>query len=316
VGLTAAADGKRIVKTRKSGSVLGIAAPLWALVQRFYFLLLILAAIALMTAARIDPVSVDQARARVTDAFAPILSVIARPAAAVANGIEAGRQLLELHAENERLRAENARLLHWQQVALRLEAENRSLRGLLAYRPDPASSFITARVVADPGGAYVRTLVVTAGRRDGVKRGQAAMAGQGLIGRVVQVGEWSSRVLLITDLNARIPVVLENSRQRAMLAGDNADQPRLMYVPRDVQVQPGERVFTSGHGGLFPVGLPVGVVAAPEGAEAEADAAGLRNGPVRVVPMVDLSRLEHVQLVDFGIPGGLAAEAVQPGAMQ
>lgn len=291
------------MKARNSGSVVRIAAPLWALVQRFYFLLLIFAAVALMMVGRMDPVMVDQARARVTDAVTPLLDAFSRPAATVANVIEYGRQLVELHEENRRLREENARLQQWQQVALRLEAENGSLRSLLAYKPDPASSFITARVVADPGGAFVRTVVVTAGRRDGVKRGQAAMAGQGLIGRVVQVGEWSSRILLITDINARIPVVLETSRQRAMLSGDNSDRPRLMYLPRGVEVTPGERIFTSGHGGLFPPGLPVGV-------------AQLQEGQVRVLPMVDIARIEHVQLVDFGIPGGLAAEAAQPGAMK
>ena len=291
------------MKGRNSGSVVRIAAPVWALVQRFYFLLLIMAAIALMMVGRMDPLLVDQARARVTDAVAPILDVFSRPAATVANVIEYGRQLVELHAENQRLREENARLQQWQQVALRLEAENGSLRSLLAYKPDPAASFVTARVIADPGGAFVRTLVVTAGRRDGVKRGQAAMAGQGLIGRVVQVGEWSSRILLITDLNARIPVVLETSRQRAMLSGDNSERPRLMYLPRGAEVTAGERVFTSGHGGLFPPGLPVGM-------------AEVAQGQVRVVPMVDMARIEHVQLVDFGIPGGLAGEAAQPGAMK
>jgi len=292
------------VKTRNSGTAIRIAAPLRALIQRFSFLLLVLAAVALMTVARMDPVLVDHARSRVTDAFTPILNIISRPAATVADVIEAGRQLVQLHEENRRLRAENERLMQWQQVALRLEAENKSLRGLLAYKPDPAASYITARVVADPGGAFVRTLVVMAGRRDGVERGQAAMAGQGLIGRVVQVGEWSSRILLITDINARIPVVLETTRQRAMLGGDNSDQPKLLYIPRGLEVTEGERVFTSGHGGLFPPGLPVGMVAARA------------DGEVRVVPMVDLSRIEHVQLVDFGIPGGLAAEAQQPGSMQ
>ncbi|MEA1675668.1 rod shape-determining protein MreC [Nitrospirillum sp. BR 11163] len=292
------------MKTRSGGTALRIAAPMRALLQRFSFLLMVLAAIGLMMMARVDPVFIDAARARVTDAFAPILGFIARPAGAVASVLESGRQLTALYAENQRLREDNERLRQWQQTALRLEAENNSLRGLLAYKPDPAASYITARVIADPGGAFVRTLVVMAGQRDGVRRGQAAMAGQGVIGRVVQVGEWSSRILLVTDLNARIPVVLETTRQRAMLSGDNSDQPRLMYIPRGVEPTVGERVFTSGHGGLFPAGLPVGIVAATH------------DGETRVTPIVDLSRIEYVQLVDFGIPGGLAAEAAQPGAMQ
>lgn len=292
------------MKTRNNGSVVRIAAPVWGLLQRFYFPVLVLAAIALMMIGHVNIMAVEQARARVTDAFTPILNVMSRPAASVADALEYMRQLVDLHDENDKLRQENARLRQWEQVALRLEAENLSLRSLLAFKADPPANVITARVVGDPGGAFVRTVVITAGARDGVLRGQAAMAGQGLVGRVVQVGEWSSRVLLITDLNARIPVVLETSRQRAMLAGDNSDHPTLLYVPANTPVTPGERVFTSGHGGLFPPGLPVGVVETG------------KDGQPRVVPMADLSRLEHLQIVDFGGTGGLAAEASQPGAMQ
>ena len=214
------------MKSRTTGSVVRLAAPLRALAQRFSFLLLVLAAIALMMVGKIDTVLVEGMRNRVTDAFAPILDAISRPAATAARFVESVHEVINLRSENERLRSENATLLRWQQAAQRLDAENRSLRSLLNYKPELASSYITARVVADPGGAFVRTVVVTAGYRDGVRPGQAAVAGQGLMGRVVQVGEWSSRVLLVTDLNSRIPVVIEPSRQRAVMAGDNSGQPR------------------------------------------------------------------------------------------
>lgn len=292
------------MKTRNSGSVARMAAPVWGMVQRFYFPLLILAAVALMMIGHVNVSAVDQARSRVTDAVSPVLNVMSRPAAGVADTLEYFRQLVDLHDENARLREENGRLQQWQQAALRLEAENSSLRSLLSFKPDPAATVVTGRVVGDPGGAFVRTVVVTVGARDGVERGQAVMSGQGLVGRVVQVGEWSSRVLLVTDLNARIPVVLETSRQRAMLAGDNSDHPMLTYLPANTQVTAGERVFTSGHGGLFPPGLPVGIVET-----------GM-DGKPRVVPIADLSRIEHVQVIDFGVTGGVAAEATQPGAMR
>lgn len=292
------------VKTRNSGSVARIAAPLWGMVQRFYFPLLILAALALMMIGHVNGGVVEQARVRVTDAVTPVLNIMSQPAASVADGLEYFRQLVDLHEENARLREENSRLRQWEQAALRLDAENHSLRSLLAFKPDPAARSVSGRVVGDPGGAFVRTVVVTIGARDGVARGQAAMSGQGLVGRVVQVGELSSRVLLITDLNARIPVVLESSRQRAILAGDNSDHPLLTYLPPNSAVTPGERVFTSGHGGLFPPGLPVGMV------EVDTD------GKPRVVPTADLSRVEYVQVVDFGANGGVTAEATQPGAMK
>jgi rod shape-determining protein MreC len=280
------------VKTRTSGPVVRLAAPLRALAQRFSFLLLVVASIALMMVGKVDPVFVDTARSRVTDAFAPILDALSRPAATAARVIESVVDVQNVYEENQRLKAENARLTQWRQAATRLEAENNSLRSVLRYKPDPAASFITARVIAAPGATFFRTLVVTAGKRDGVRKGQAALAGSGMVGRVVEVGEWSSRVLLITDINARVPVVLESSRQRALLAGDNSDQPKLIYLPPDAVATVGERVITSGHGGIFPAGIPIGVVAA----------VGERG--VRVLPIADLSRLEHLRLVDFGLPGG------------
>ena len=268
-----------------------LAAPLKALAQRFSFLLLVLASVALMMVGKVDAVLVDSVRARVTDAFAPIMDALSRPAATAAHFVESIVALENVYEENQRLKAENARLLQWKQAATRLEAENGSLRALLHYKPEPTASSITARVIAAPGGSFLRTVVVTAGRRDGVRKGQAAIGGAGMVGRVVEVGEWSARVLLITDINTRVPVVLESSRARAVLAGDNSDQPRLLYLPADAVIAVGERVVTSGHGGLFPPGIPVGVVTA----------VGERG--VKVQPIADLSRLEHLRLVDFGLPG-------------
>jgi rod shape-determining protein MreC len=269
-----------------------LAAPLRSLAQRFSFLLLVLASLALMMVGKIDPVLVDNARTRVTDAFAPILDALSRPAATAARFVESLAELENLYEENQRLRQENARLTQWRQAALRLEGENSSLRSLLRYNPEPAVSYVTARVVTAPGGSFVRTVVVTAGRRDGVRKGQAAVGGTGMVGRVIEVGEWSARVLLITDINARIPVTLENSRLRAVLAGDNTDQPRLLYLPPEAPVMLGERVVTSGHGGVFPPGIPIGTVAS------------VSERGVKVQALADLMRLEHLRLVDFGVPGG------------
>ncbi len=123
-----------------------------------------------------------------------------------------------------------------------------------------------------------------------------------MVGRVIEVGEWSARVLLITDINARIPVSLESSRMRAVMAGDNSDQPRLLYLPPESPVAVGERVVTSGNGGLFPAGIPIGVVAS----------VGERG--IKVQPLADLGRIEHLRLVDYGIGAGLSESELLAGA--
>jgi len=205
--------------------------------------------------------------------------------------LEGAQNLMALAKENAELREANRRLRSWQAVAYRLEAENGALRDLLRMAPDPSSRYITARVVADNGGAFVRSVLVSAGQRDGVVQGQAAVTGEGLAGRVAQVGTRAAQVLLITDMNSRIPVMLAHSRERAVLAGNNTNRPALLYLGPRSQVEPGDRILTSGDGGVFPAGLPVGVVAASE------------DGKVPVQPFVDWDRMEYLRLIDYELPG-------------
>jgi rod shape-determining protein MreC len=259
-----------------------------ATAQRLSSLLLAMTAIALMVMGKLDATLAERLRARAGDAVAPVLAFVSEPIASANDWLEEGTHLIGLANENMRLREENTRLRQWQDSALKLEAENASLRALLAFKPDPAVQARTARVVGDQAGQYVRSVLVMAGSKDGIGKGQAAMAGTGLVGRVTEVGFWSSRILLLTDLNSRVPVMLEESRDRAIVAGDNTEFPRLVYLPQDARIVPGQRVVTSGHDGVFPAGLPVGIVRSVTGND------------VRIAPLADLSRLEVLQLIDTG----------------
>ena len=148
-------------------------------------------------------------------------------------------------------------------------------------------------MIANSGGAYVRSLMVHAGSGNGVARGQAAVTGEGLVGRVSEVGSRAARIILVTDLNSRVPVVVEGSQQRAVLTGDNSERPCLHYLDVGAGIKVGDRVVTSGQGGVFPPGLPVGVVASLDG-----------EAP-RVEPYVELSQVEYLRIVDFGLTDGL-----------
>jgi rod shape-determining protein MreC len=159
--------------------------------------------------------------------------------------------------------------------------------------PKTALSYVTARVIANSGGAFVRMILINAGTADHVARGQAAIAGEGLVGRLTEVGDRASRVLLITDLNSRVPVTIDGTHIAAVLAGDNSERPRLMYLPSADAVKVGDRVVTSGEGGVFPPGLPVGVVSAVDG-----------TGP-RVEPYVEMSQLGYVLVADYGLARAL-----------
>lgn len=276
---------------QRAGSVLRLASPLRAWAQRFMLFALVGTAFALMLLGKTDTVLIEGARTAVTDAVAPIMSAVSRPVNTVNEGIRQVKELAALRAENADLRSRNERLLHWQMVARRLEAENEALRGLLRLVPDPRQRSQTARVIADQGGAFVRSVLVNAGESQGITRGQAALSREGLAGRITHVGGRASRVLLVTDMNSRIPVLVGGMRHRAVLAGDNSLQPSLLYLGPRVEVQPGETVVTSGHGGVLPADLPVGVVASVD------------ERGVRVLPYTDWDHLEFLRLIAFEMPG-------------
>jgi rod shape-determining protein MreC len=270
-----------------------LASPLKAWVQRFAFLLLVAAALSLMVIGKTEIVAVERVRATVTDAFTPILNLLTSPTDALVEGIDNLRELGDLRAANARLRAEQERLLHWQAAARQLETENRELRDLLNLVPPSQIRYVSARVIGDLGGAFVRSVLVDAGSRDGVRKGQAAITGEGLAGRVFEVGNRAARLLLLTDINSRIPVVIERTRDRGVVAGNNSEQLRLLYLDPEVEVEIGDRIVTSGHGGAVVPGLPVGVVTAVNDLE------------IRVQPFVDWDRLEYVRMLDYELAGNI-----------
>lgn len=268
-----------------------LAVSLKGLAQRFAFGMLVLAAFAVMVIGKADTIIIERVRSAVIDITAPILNVVSRPVQSINDAMAEVEDVLAMREELARLREENARLMSWQSVAQRLEAENKALRSFFAFSSGPQATFITARVVGDAGSAFVRSMLLNAGARDGVKNGQAVMTADGLAGRITEVGETSARVLLITDINSRIPVLVERTRDRAVLAGDNSRQPRLTLMQPGMSVEAGDRIVTSGHGGTYPAGLPVGVVAS------------VSEKSIRIEPLVDWNRLEFVRVVDFGIAG-------------
>jgi rod shape-determining protein MreC len=275
-----------------------LSAPVKVAVQRLALPVLVVASTMLILVGKADVLVFDRLRVGLADGIAPLLEAVSRPADTVTGFFRSVADLAQLHRENVQLRDENARLLQWQEAARRLAAENAELRDLVNLVPQNAVSEVSAKVIADAGGAFARNVLVNAGQRDGVGRGQAAMTGEGLVGRVAEVGERTARILLLTDLNSHIPVVLENSHERAVLDGDNSEQPRLLYLPPKTEVTVGERITTGGAGGIFPPGLPVGVVAS------------ITGDVVRVEPYAELARLQMIRIVDFGLEGVLPQSAV------
>lgn len=251
-------------------------------------LLLILSIVFLVTS-QAAPEWARRLRAGVFDSFEAVFVVLSTPTKKASTLVEHVTGLSDMASDLATLREENTRLKQWYNRARQLEAENASLRSLVHLADLPQSHAVTARLIAENAGSFAKSLVVDAGREEGVTPNSVAMTGTGVVGRVMTISHTTSLVLLLTDASSRIPVMIENSRHRGILAGDNSAQPQLLYLPNDASVAVGERVLTSGDAaGIYAPGLPVGVVVS------------VQPHDIRIQPFADLNRLDFIQLIDFG----------------
>lgn len=262
--------------------------PLKALVDRFAFGALVLLSIALLAVGRANLPLLEGIGTRIGDAFVPALGALVQSITSSRRLVEQLGELVALRAENSRLREENLRLLEWQSAARQLSLENAALRQLLSMPAGPERpTAVTGRVIADTGGPFVHTVLLDIGTEHGASRGMAAVNERGLVGRVIEAGRRSSRVLLLTDFNSRIPVMIEPARDQAILAGNNSGQPTLVFLPINPRLALGDLVVTSGRDGVLPPGLEVGRVRS------------IHDAGVAVEPLVDFTRLEYLRLLEY-----------------
>jgi len=248
---------------------------------------------------RSDNPRLERLRLTLADAVLPSMGWVNQPLEFI-DGMSRGyRNFLDVYNQNRELRREIQRLRAWRETARQLEEENAQLRALNNVRLAPGTTFVTGDVIADSGGPFLQSALVNVGWRDGVIDGAAAVDGNGLVGRVVGVGEHATRLLLLTDFSSRVPVVIEPSGRRAILAGDSTAAPRLEFLENPDEVKPGDVVRTSGDGGVYPPDLPVGRLIS------------LPGGAWRVALSGDYDRLEFVRLLRYipdttiDQPGGL-----------
>ncbi len=237
---------------------------------------------------KIDARLVDHVRALIADITAPALDVFSYPLSVADDLLQDLKGFSNLREENRRLREENARLTQLRLAAHRLQQENASLRRLMRFDPGPVTRSISTRVIADTGGVFARSVMVHVGKAHGLRRGLAVIGSTGLVGRVQSLGKEAARVLLITDLNSKVPVAIGEGRLRAIMAGKNRPYPALEFFTSERAPTLGALVVTSGDGGVFHPGLPIGVVQAAEA------------GGWQVRPFVDWNLLDYVRIVDYG----------------
>ena len=259
--------------------------------RRIGHTLLVVASFSLMFLGKADFNALRSARMGLNDFIAPVVDLLSAPVRGVETMVQGIRTVASLRAENVRLQAENAMLKRWRRRAEILESENRQLRSVAgAVSPDRRVA-LTARAVTAPGGTFAHTVLVANGSDQGIAAGNPVVTADGLVGLVVDVGAAYSRVLMISDINAQIPVILASSSWPGVTTGNNGPFLALRYLPEEAMPRVGELVLTSGHGGVLPAGVPVGRIDL------------VQDDYVRIKPAVDLRNLSYVSILVGGTDG-------------
>lgn len=163
--------------------------------------------------------------------------------------------------ENRRLKAEIAELRGWRDEAIAQKNINGRYEALLGLRTEPPVPMATGRAISESRGPFSNAKLIDVGSAEGVRIGNPVVTEHGLVGRVTGVTGGVSRVVLLTDVASRTPVMIERTDARAMLTGDGGDSPRLEFIRGSGSIKAGDRILSSGDGGGLPRGLPVGVAA-------------------------------------------------------
>ena len=232
----------------------------------------------------------DRARAGASDAMAPMLERVRAPLVAVQRWGGSIFEIFSVYEENLRLKEENARLKQWRNVAIVLQGRVGRYQALLHAVPDPKLDAVLARVIGRANRPFLQTMILDAGRDQNALPGEAVVDARGMIGRIYLAGRRTSWVILLTDLNSRIPVTVSPGNIPAMMTGDNSQMPVLEMVSRTVTLHPGDQVTSSGDGGLLPAGLPVGTVVSDG------------KGGWRVALLADAAAAQDVEVLNFARP--------------
>ncbi|MBP6545171.1 MAG: rod shape-determining protein MreC [Phenylobacterium sp.] len=253
---------------------------------------------------------------------APVSGALAAPGRWTGLGMENIRDYLFAVSENRKLKAELKEARQWRDVAIALRDTNDRYKSLLALKTEPPIPMVAARTVTDSRGPFANTRLANAGVEKNIQPGNPVMSESGLVGRIIGVTRGASRILLLTDIASRTPVMIDRTNARAILTGDGGPNPKLDYLRGKAPVRQGDRVLTSGDGGVLPRGLPVGV--AVKGLDGRwrvilaSDAAPIDF--VRILLFQDFSQLEKAQkeaLDKMPVPppsGPVEGVAATPGA--
>ncbi len=234
---------------------------------------------------RIDNPRTEVIRSKIIDFILPVFWPITYPVKVSSDILQNFESYSSLIKKNKELRRDLQEMLGWKEKALQLEQKNAQLRALNNVKLNARLTWVTGEIIADSGSPFYQSGVINIGVDDGVKDGSAAVDGLGLIGRVSGLGKNSARVLFLTDISSAIPVIIKPANQKGLLRGNNSPWPILEFVEKTSLIKPGDRVYTSGDGNVFPSEILVGNIFAD------------KDKKIRVIPVAKFDNLEFLRIL-------------------
>jgi len=228
--------------------------------QRFSLLVLVIISIILIFIESIEARPLNILRSIIKDTVYRSSLIVSSPSKAFKSFTNFTGGYLNLHDNYKKLKEENIKLKNNKLRSDFLELENSQLRKLIDEQVVSSSNLVSARVMIDKQSPYINSFILNIGSNKSIKNGMAVLDGKIFIGRIVDVNFFSSRVLLISDLNSKIPILSEPSGVHAILSGHGIKKPTLEYLPENHTVKDGDKIYTSGKEGIFSTGIPIGKV--------------------------------------------------------
>ena len=252
-----------------------------AIIVRLTFPLLIICSLALLAISYLQYDIFVSLRRVINDMAAPVIDVMTVPLHAARTIYITAKAYPNSPSPTQAIDTERL-----QERLLALEAENQQLKALLHMLPSPEWNYKTARIVAHNGEHFRHLAVINSGNNNGLETGQIALFDNQLIGTIIDVGTRHATLLLVTDVNASIPVITQNSGERAILKGNNSSEPTLHFVSTHNKIAVGEKIVTSGDGRFYPAGIVVGRVS------------DVSTHGIHVAPTIDWNDLVYVNIIE------------------
>jgi len=250
--------------------------------QRFSLVVLIVFSVALLFLETVETKPLNYIRSFIKDTIYRGSLIVSSPSNGIKNIYNTTKDHFNLYSDYRQIKNENNKLKNQISESSYLILENTQLRKLIDEQTASPSNLVSSRVMLDNQSPYLNSFIINSGSNRKIKNGMAVLDGKNFVGRTVDVNFFSSRVLLVSDLNSKIPVIIEPSGHHAILSGHGKNKPTLEYLPENHTIKNGDKIYTSGKEGIFSPGLPIGEV--------------IIDDQVRVSLFSDLSQITFINI--------------------